>query len=371
MPVHTPQTAPQSAAPFDAPRSATLAATFRATSAALLATVALGVVAPAAAQQIRPVKLRVADTFPIGHTVIQVGTRPWMDEITRRSNGAITFEYYPAQQLGKAADMLSLTQNGVADVGYVGPSYVSDKMPMSDVIQLPNLFDTSCEGSAVYWKSATGGVLAKTDFGQNKVRPLFGVVMPPYQIFTTRQPVKAFDDLKGLKLRTTGGVMDLAMRRVGSVPVRMPAPEVYESLSRGTLDGMVFPVDSVASYDLQKLVKYSTTGGSFGSFVGVYLISEQAWNGLPPEARKLIEEVSAGTNKALCAAFDRKNEETMESMRAGGLQTTPLSPDFRQKADESLAKVGETWAQELDRRGKPGSQIIQEFSANLKAARGK
>jgi len=63
--------------------------------------------------------------------------KPWMDEVTRRTNGAVVFQHYPNQQLGKAADLLRLTQTGVVDIGYIAPSYVSDKMPVSEVAQLP------------------------------------------------------------------------------------------------------------------------------------------------------------------------------------------------------------------------------------------
>jgi hypothetical protein len=52
----------------------------------------------------------------------------------RRSS---TGSHYPAQQLGKATDMLKLTQTGVADIGYVAPAYASDKMPVSEVAILP------------------------------------------------------------------------------------------------------------------------------------------------------------------------------------------------------------------------------------------
>ena len=60
-----------------------------------------------------------------------------MAEVQKRTNNAVTFEHYPAQQLGKAADMLKLTQTGVADIGYVAPAYVSDKMPVSEVAMSP------------------------------------------------------------------------------------------------------------------------------------------------------------------------------------------------------------------------------------------
>nr|WP_280968936.1 MULTISPECIES: hypothetical protein [unclassified Bradyrhizobium] len=64
--------------------------------------------------------------------------------------------------------------------------------------------------------------------------------------------------MQGLKLRTTGGAQDLTLRALNAVPVRMAAPDAYESLSRGTMDGLLFPLDSVVSYGLDKLVKHAT-----------------------------------------------------------------------------------------------------------------
>src|SRR4051794_14791094 len=97
-----------------------------------------------------PITLRVADSFPKGHFIVKLILEPWMEEVKKRTNGAVAFEHYPAQQLGKAADMLKLTQTGVADIGYVAPGYVSDKMPVSEVAMLPGGFAHSCQGTLAY-----------------------------------------------------------------------------------------------------------------------------------------------------------------------------------------------------------------------------
>ena len=76
----------------------------------------------AASSWAQTVTLRVADSFPVGHFIPKGATLPFMDEVTKRSGGRVKFEYFPAQQLGKAADLLNLTQSGVADIGYVGVS---------------------------------------------------------------------------------------------------------------------------------------------------------------------------------------------------------------------------------------------------------
>jgi len=103
----------------------------------------------------------------------------------------------------------------------------------------------------------------------------------------------------------------------------------------------------------------------------VYMISDQAWNGLSPDARKLITEVSASMMQKVCALVDRKNDESMEMMKSGGLTATQLSPEFRRKVEEALAGVGEAWAQDMDKRGRPGTPLLKEFRDNVAAVRGK
>ena len=48
-----------------------------------------------------PVRLRVADSFPKGHFLVKLILEPWMEDVRKRTNDAVTFEHYPAQQLGK------------------------------------------------------------------------------------------------------------------------------------------------------------------------------------------------------------------------------------------------------------------------------
>src|SRR3546814_15328129 len=84
--------------------------------------------------------------------------------------------------------MLTLTQTGVADVGYVVPSYVSEKMPLSAVAELPGGFSTGCEGTLAYYRLSTGnGILAQREFAANNVRMIFTLVLPPYQLFTSKE----------------------------------------------------------------------------------------------------------------------------------------------------------------------------------------
>src|SRR3954463_15738904 len=274
-----------------------------------------------------PIKLRVADSFPKGHFLVKLILEPWMEQVSKRTNNAVTFEHYPAQQLGKATDMLKLTQTGVADIGYVAPGYTSEKMPISEAAMLPGAFEHSCQGTLAYWKLGRSGVIAEQDYTANNIRLLLAVSLPQYRIFTIKHPVKDVADVAGLKLRSTGGAQDLTLRAIGAVPVRMAAPDAYESLSRGTMDGLLFPLESVVAYGADKLVKHATDGLGFGSFIVAYPISDAAWKKLTPEIQKAMVDAAGAIIPSACQEVQKADETTKAKLEAAGVRFEPLQAD--------------------------------------------
>jgi len=320
-----------------------------------------------AAQAADPMRLRVADSFPKGHFLVKLILEPWMAEVAKRTNGAVTFEHYPAQQLGKAADMLKLTQAGVADIGYIAPAYVSDKMPVSEVAMLPGAFEHSCQGTLAYSKLAKSGVIADQDYTANGIRLLFAVTLPQYRIFTVTKQVKEPGDITGLKLRSTGGAQDLTLRAIGAVPVRMAAPDAYESLQRGTMDGLLFPLESVVAYGADKLVKFSTDGLGFASFVVAYSISDNAWKKLSSDIQKAMTDAADEIIPSACQQVQKSDDEVKKTMEAQGVKFETLTADSKTKFKDLMKGVNKSWADGLDARGKKGSEALKQFEAAVAA----
>tara|TARA_R100000005_G_scaffold38740_3_gene18133 strand:+ start:14980 stop:16014 length:1035 start_codon:yes stop_codon:yes gene_type:complete len=307
------------------------------------------------------IKLRLAHSFPTAHFIQVQAVEPWMAQVTERTDGRVTFEHFPAEQLGKAKDMLTLTQNGVTDIGYVGVSYVSDKMPLAGVAQLPGSFPTSCIGTKAFWEVANQDPIKSQEFTANNVHLLFAFVLEPYQIYTANKKVQTAADASGLKLRSTGGAMDIFSRKIGVVPVRMTATEVRESLSRGTLDGLIFPNQSVISYDLVSLLKYGTRGGNFGSFIVSFVINEASWAKLPDDVKDVMTKTSEEMVTTMCNNIDEGVDKAVAEMTAEGVEYYTLSESdlatFAKHSDE----VADEWAKDLDGRGKPGSEVLKQF----------
>ena len=257
------------------------------------------ILTPLSAQAKPAITLKVADSFPVTHYVGKVTIQKFMHEL----KDEINFQYYPSEQIGKARDMLSLTQSGVIDIGYVAPGFVSEKMPLSTVAELPLDFTTSCQATSAYWNMVKpGGLINKTEYAANGIRPLFVMVMPPYQVIT-RQPFSTLADLQGKKIRTSGAAKELMLKKLKIIPVQIPTPDVYESLHRGTIDGHVLAYNSLPPYELDKVAKYSTVDENFGSFVVTYVISDKSWNKLPAA----LQEKMTVLGEKITSEGDRKS----------------------------------------------------------------
>ena len=306
--------------------------------------------------------LRIGDSFPVGHYISENMTKVWMEEVKKASNGEVDFEYFPAEQLGKAKDLLSLTQSGVMDIGYVGASYVSDKLPLSSVGEMPDAFTTSCQGTKAFWQIAKpGGALDQAEFAPNGVRVLMVMVLPPYQVFTSNREISGLDSLKGLKIRSTGGAKELASQLVGAVPIQIAAPDTRDALSRGTLDALLFPHSSILPYEVLPFLKYATQDVNFGSFVVTYVISQNKWDQLDEATQKILAEAGEAATLHGCEVADRMDGEDKQKIADSGVKFVTFSEADQEKLQEVLGTVSQRWAEDLDKRGKPGTEILEAF----------
>lgn len=311
------------------------------------------------------VTLRVADSLPAGHYVVNL-MHKWMDDVTKRTNGKVRFEYYGSEQLGKARDLLDLTLSGVADISYVAPSYVTEKLPLSSIGELPGEFSSSCAGTPAYWAIARGdGILAKRELGPRGVRLMFTVLGAPFQI-NARKKFAAVGDIAGMKLRSYGAHQDTAVGLIGGVPIRMAGPAMYESLSRGTLDGLMLPLASVLSFDVQNLVRYSTTNENFGTVAYNYVISERRFKSLPPDVQKAMTEAGDAILETACQTIDADTKASIEKLKAAGITFVEFPADQEEKMKQQLLTIAPEWATNLDKRGLPGTEVLNAFTAGLK-----
>jgi len=148
--------------------------------------------------------------------------------------------------------------------------------------------------------------------------------------------------------------------------VLMPTPDVYESLSRGTIDGVLFPFNSLAPYEIHKLSKTGTIGENFGTFVANWVISEKRFQSLPPAVQQDLTAMGEQLTKAACTQVEKDEAGDIEKVKAAGVKLTPLSAADKATVATVMHDVAKDWADTLDKRGKSGTEVLNAFKAGLK-----
>lgn len=312
------------------------------------------------------IKLRFADSLPAAHAFTRDLAKPWMEEVTKATGGKVTFEHYPAEQLGKAKDMLDLMLKGVADVAFVVPIYITDKMPLAGIADLPGGFSTSCQGLKGFWSVATGkGIIAEKELQPNGVRMLMAIVQPPFQIFSVSRKLATLKDIEGMKLRTAGGAQELTAQKLKAVSVKLTAPETGEALRRGTIDGGILAHVSIGGYGLAETIKFGTRGENFGSAALTYSMSEAKFKALPPDVRKAMLDAGEKVTFAGCKTIDKSIDDMYAAWKGKGMTIVEFSKEERDMLAKVFDEVGTNWASTLDQRGKPGGEALKAFRAAL------
>ena len=152
--------------------------------------------------------------------------------------------------------------------------------------------------------------------------------------------------------------MDFVLHNLGMIPVRMTPPEVYESMSRGTIDAAVLPYNSAKSYSLIPLLKSGTVGSNFGTVVSSYAISENKWKQLPESVRLTLMNVGHEISMAACMKFVAAENNALEEAKRSGVKQIMFSAADDKALVAAFESAAQDWAASLSKRSKPGSETL-------------
>lgn len=313
------------------------------------------------------VTMRFGSHLAAGAPGITEGAQVLIDNAQELSKGSLKITLFPGEQAGKALQMYDLVKAGAVDIGTIASAYVSsDKLPLLGVLELPGLASSSCAVTEAMFKlGSPGGAIFENDLKPNGIRVLAYMPYPPYGPAVSRKKIESVADLQGLKMRNAGGLMEHTVTALGGVPVKLPAPEVYEALQRGTVDSVLFSFLSVESYDLNSVADYGTTGYSFGTPGDILFMSEQRFQSLSDTQQNALVEAGRKASMHWCAYVDATESKYIEEMRAAGLKIHTWTPEQVAELKEKTKSVADDWAKSLEGRGKPARAVLEAFIAAL------
>lgn len=330
----------------------------RSVGAALLG---IGVVAGGASlAAAEEVSLRVADSFGEHHYVSAQLITPWMERVEELTEGKVTFEYFPAEALAKSKDLLDAGKNRIADIVYVAPLYISDRLPLSSVVAMPGVPGNATQKSAAY-QQLMDDMLAEVEFSREGIVPLIAVTVAGYEFNLSGPKLQSADDLNGKKMRSSGGLQEKTVEALGGTAVQIAGPEVYAALQRGTVDGSITPLASVQPYAFDEVLESITTNADLGTFPITYAINANVWAGLPDDVKEAMRTASAEVNQSFGTYVDEQTVIAEKELREKGLDLYELPADILAEFRERTVPVAQEWAQGLDARGYPASDVLETW----------
>lgn len=299
------------------------------------------------------VELSYANFFPPAHFNAVLGEE-WAKEIEKRTNGRVTFTYYPGGALLKGPGMYDGIVKGLTDVGMSLFAYTAGRFPTMEALDLP-----------MGYPSGKVATFVANDF-YNKFKPeelqevkLFYLHAHGPGLLHSKKAVKTMDDIKGLKIRCTG-FSAKAATALGGVPVAMPQGAAYEALQKGVVEATLAPMEVLKGWNQAEVIKYTTECSSVGYTTAMYVIMNlDKWNSLPKDVQKVFEKVSEEWISKHAEGWDTADQDGRQFTLDKGNEIIPLSEEESARWVEAVRPVIDEYAQSLEDKGLPGKEYVE------------
>jgi TRAP-type C4-dicarboxylate transport system substrate-binding protein len=290
----------------------------------------------------------------------------YMDQVTERSDGAVTWKPYWDATLVNADELLPALVDGRVDVGQLAPAFYPTELSLSTAAEIP-FVTSNVPAAAAAWTDLgleEGGPL-RTQWESAQAVPMGFYVAPPPVLGTT-EPVKTLADIKGKRIRTVGR-LTYTYDAIGANPIAtLQANEVYESLQRGLIDGYTgLHLAILPGYKLSEVAKYALDPGT-----GIYApvaagMSKASYDDLSPELQEVFQSVARDLPAESVKITSKFEQQVCD---AGEYEISILPED---QVEEWKAAVGETvrdaWAKDVTASGADPDAFWESYTAAIDA----
>lgn len=316
--------------------------------------------APAVAQTM----LSASSWVPPAHSVTRT-LAAWGQEVGKASNGRVKVTMLPKAPSAPTGT-LDAVMSGLVDISFVSHGYTPGRFVLTRMAELPFLGD-NCEATSVAYNRIYERHLAKA--GEHKgVKVLAVFTHGPGVLANTKKPLINASDLVGMKFRVGGGMVDEVAKAIGANALLKPAPELYELLTGGVVDGTFGPSEMVISFKLEKVLKYMTQipGGFYNTSFAV-LMNEGRFNALPKQDQDAIMSLSGERLSQLIGRnWDGVDKAGIDAMKANGIQIASAGPAMVKELRDKTGGIEQDWVRQAKAKGVDGAKALADFREEIK-----
>ena len=274
-------------------------------------------------------------------------------DVDKASGGKLKITVHPGASLFKAPEIKRAVQGGQAQIGEILLVNFQNEWQIFGADGLPFLADSYDEAMKLWQVQKP---LLDKKLGEQGMMVLYAVPWPPQGIYS-KKPLASAADLKGMKWRAYSPATARVAELVGAQPVTVQAADLPQALATGVVESYMSSGSTGFDSKTYEHLKYWYDTQAWLPKNAV-IVNKAAFNALDKPTQDAVLKAAADAEVRGLAASKKTNTESLDKLRANGMQILPPSPQL--KAD--MKKVGETMLKEwLDKAGPEGKQLVDAF----------
>ncbi|MDW8443970.1 MAG: TRAP transporter substrate-binding protein DctP [Acetobacteraceae bacterium] len=308
-------------------------------------------------------KLSVVGNRPIP---LSDGAFQWAELVTERTGGRINVKVYPGSQLvggDQTRELLAMRQ-GVIDFCVSSTINLSPQIREMNLFSLPFLMPSHRAFDALI-----GGEVGQELFrvmAARDVVPLAWGENGFRELSNSRRPIRAPEDLKGLKIRfAAGAIFSDIFTALGANPVQMTFADLQPALSTGAVDGQENPINLFLAFRMDQLAQRHLTVWNYCADAGIFHVAKGVWESFSAQDKEIVAESAREAARRQIAAARRgitaQDRSSFEELARRGVAVVELSDAEKQAFARATRAVFDAWAQ------RTGAELVRKAEAAIRA----
>ena len=265
-------------------------------------------------------------SHPVHKAMVFMGER-----LKEKSNGTLSLDIYPNQQLGTEREALELLQIGTVGMTKVSTAVLENFVPELRVLGLPFLFRDREHRFAVL-----EGEVGEYFLNASVDKRLKGLTFydAGSRSFYTKTRVETPEDLDGLKIRVMESNTAINMvESLGGSPTPISWGELYTALQQGIVDGAENNLPSFYLSRHYEICKFHVLD-EHTAVPDELIVSTIVWKDLSPQEQQWLKEAAVESAEYQKEIWRESELEALAELKKNGVEIiTPDKELFEERVD--------------------------------------
>lgn len=316
----------------------------------------------AGAASAEPVTLKFATQNAENAFTTENAVKPWIKQIEEDSQGTLKIDLYANQTLAKGPQVWNAIRNGIADMGWITMGMYAGMNPELEITGLDLTgYRGAMDGTPLLWKVYDSFDSVRKPFAANRIIALW-MLEKSANLLISKKPVRTLEDIRGMKIRCTVPYVPW-VKALGGIPVVMAMPDVYTSLQKGIIDGLLGDWEVQEGFRFYDVAGYATANIPIGAPVFCIAMNKSSYERLPDAAKAAIDKHSGLAGSMFMAEhFSYDTLQLKDKCLPHMKELIVLSDEERLRWSERTGRpLWEEWLKDMEKKGKKNAPAILEM----------